>query len=830
MKITQLSTNFDYDDITTVILVKESSVDKEKALEHYVDAYDVLKAETTVVLPLMYNKNKIPAKLGKAYLDILQKELTHFPNLKNLVVADSNYFKFITKVVKVTNTYGVPYQGKYSGYEDYQCVYVSSYFSLFYTPANVNIIREGISALVKVKTADFIHSAVYCNNADTTVEFLDTLYQYPVLTMDIETTGLPLDSAIVTAGFAWDKHNGGVIDTYTVGTYHLARFLEQYKGKLIFHGGLFDLKLLITNLWMEDPQDYVGMQKGLNIFNNVDDTMLLTYLATNSTTDVPLSLKFNAMEYTGNYAVEVEKALLVPRAELMEYNLIDCLATWFVYEERLPQVITDDQYAIYQTIFKPSIKPLLKMMIVGLPIDLARVDVVEKEITKIRDTHLANLMSNPVIVKFNSRLQILATELKNAKLKTKVVTVQDFAHVVLNPNSPKQLALLFFDELGYESIMKTETGDPATGAKVLKRLKHQMTEPNHIAAIEDIIEFGKADKVVGTFIKAFKQVNDGFLHGNLKLGGTQSGRLSSNSPNLQNLPSGSTYGKLVKSCFIAKKDWLFAGADLSSLEDRINALLSKDPNKIKVYTDGYDGHCLRAHAYFGDQMTGIDANSVASINSIEVEYEALRQKSKVPTFALTYDGTWHTLHKNLGLPVEEAKSIEANYHELYKVSDEFSRKNVEFANNHGYMECAFGLRIRTPILAKCVAGSTKTPKAAEDESRSANNAVTQSWGMLVNRALAATNARIENSPHAFDILPVNTIHDAGYFMVRNTPEAVKFLNDTLIEEMEWNDHPLIKSTDVPMKASLEIGPSWDKIKKIPNRITLEELKEHELFK
>ena len=76
--------------------------------------------------------------------------------------------------------------------------------------------------------------------------------------------------------------------------------------------------------------------------------------------------------------------------------------------------------------------------------------------------------------------------------------------------------------------------------------------------------------------------------------------------NLQNIPAGSAYGKAVKECFEAPDGWLFCGADFASLEDRISALTTKDPNKLKVYTDGYDGHCLRAYGYFGDQMFDIE--------------------------------------------------------------------------------------------------------------------------------------------------------------------------------------------------------------------------------
>jgi DNA polymerase-1 len=218
-------------------------------------------------------------------------------------------------------------------------------------------------------------------------------------------------------------------------------------------------------------------------------------------------------------------------------------------------------------------------------------------------------------------------------------------------------------------------------------------------------------------------------------------------------------------------------------------------------------------------------NTVDSINSIETKYPELRQKSKGPTFALTYNGTWHTLVSNIGIPIDEAKQIEKNYHKLYAVSDKFTETQIAHATKHGYMECAFGLQIKTPILASSIYGSTVTPYAVTAEARSANNAVTQSWGMLINRALIATNKLIEQSEFVYDIYPINTIHDAAYFLVKDTPEAISFLNKILIKEMQWNEHPLIQSKDVLMEADLEIGKSWDKQTSIPNNASITQIEE-----
>jgi DNA polymerase-1 len=141
------------------------------------------------------------------------------------------------------------------------------------------------------------------------------------------------------------------------------------------------------------------------------------------------------------------------------------------------------------------------------------------------------------------------------------------------------------------------------------------------------------------------------------------------------------------------------------------------------------------------------------------------------------------------------------------------------------MKCAFGLQIKCPILARTLHDNSVTPYASTAEARSANNAVTQSWGMLINRALIATNKLLEDSEFIYDIRPINTIHDAAYFLVRDTPEAIKFLNDTLIKEMQWNAHPSIRSKDVAMGADLEIGKSWDKQISLPNNANVKQIEE-----
>jgi DNA polymerase-1 len=805
--------------ITTILLIKDDSLNKAEISNHYLSKLmgEGILRDTILILPLIYNTpTKILAKTAKAYLDKLIGKIP--TSATKLIIADSSYFKFITKTSKVSSNYGAVIAGSHPGYTHFTCAYVPNYKSLFHQPENAQLIDLGIKAIAGTSNSVLIKSAEYGFQYGSDRELLDSLYQYPVLSADIETTGLSLEDEIISISFAWTMHDGLAIDLSITGIYYLKKFFENYKGKLIFHNGLFDAKLLIRSLWMEHNTDYVGMMQGLSYFKNFDDTMIMAYLAKNATTKVSLRLKEVALEYVGNYAIEIQDTSKYTKQEILKYNLIDTLATFYVWEKYYTEILSRP----YREIFQPSLYSLLKMMLVGLPMNSNRVNEVHTILAGKEKVLKEQIQENNHVIAFNIILQKDTCIKANEQLKKLVKSISDFSDIKFNPSSHIQLAKLLFEALELPILDKTKSGAPSTSSDVLKDLENYTTDEDILDLLKFVRDLSEVEKINGTFIKAFMQEKD-FLHGNLKLGGTQSGRLASNSPNLTNLPAHGSMGKLVKSCIEAPEGWLFAGADFSALEERIGAILSQDPNRIKVYTDGYDGHSMRAQKYFADQMPDIDPADVDSVNSIETKYPELRRKSKAPTFALQYMGTAYTLHKRAGFTIEQATDIEQAFHELYKVSGEFNEKNKKFMEDHGYVECAFGLKLRTPIISKCVLGNSRTPHEADKEARSANNAITQSWGMLLNRAMNATNKRIEEAGYSTDILPCNMIHDAGYFLVKNDPKYIKFLNDVLIEEMEWNDEDTIRSTDVPMKASLELGKSWDKLINLHNHATLEEI-------
>lgn len=208
---------------------------------------------------------------------------------------------------------------------------------------------------------------------------------------------------------------------------------------------------------------------------------------------------------------------------------------------------------------------------------------------------------------------------------------------------------------------------------------------------------------------------------------------------------------------------------------------------------------------------------VEVINSIKQSHKDLRQRSKGCTFALTYAGTWMTLVKNFGFTEEEAKHIEAQYHELYKVSDQVIADRLKIAAQQGYEEVAFGLRVRCPKMHQSLMGVKATPKEAEAEKRTAGNAIGQSFGLLTNRAGVEFNTLVRNSKYKYSVRPIIMIHDALYYLIRDNIDTVLWVNKHLSEAVKWQEEPQIKHDKVHLSGELSIFyPDWAHELSLPN--------------
>lgn len=839
------------------ILIKDSSFNKNQMIQAY-GAYLTSKGidlNDVFAISLPYNNNKAKAELVKDTFTLLIPQLEKL-GTEFIYCADSTYFKALCKESKAEPHLGMLLPVKFKE-SPLKAFYGINHTSVLYDPKNEAKMKLSLDGLIQaVKGGDSVIASEVIKSAHYPMMYTDIqaalngLLIYPELVVDIEAFSLQIKSCgIGSVAFATDKHTGVafLVDYKPIeqeGAYFgiqvnnkpikklLRQFFDTYQGKLIAHNGSFDFRVFVYELYMDHPLDYVGMLIGIERYTKLfDDTKLIAYLATNSCAGNELGLKLLAHSFAGNYAVDVKDIRKVKWDDLLKYNLIDCCATWFVYEQYKPKMIADQQEEIYEGLFKASFKVIMQMELVGMPMHDSLIQKAKKELAGIANKQYVILAQSQFVKDTVNVIKQNEVTKANAKLVKLVKTVDDFKSVKFNPNSTQQLAILLHEVMQLPILQTTPTNQPATGMDELKDLINHTTDPKKQEVIQALIDLAKVSKILTDFIPSFENgflKADGmrYLHGSFNLGGTISGRLSSSSPNMQNLPSGSTYGKLVKSCFVAPKGWVICYADFNSLEDRIDALLTKDPNKLKIYIEGYDSHALRAYNYFPEAYMGIP-DTVESINATVVTHKTYRQDSKAPTFALTYGGTYYTLMVQCGFTMQRAKQIVANYDKMYQVSLQYKAKRVkEECAALGYATVAFGLRVRTPVLAKTILNTKQTPYQATQESRSVGNAMGQSYGMLNSRACAAFMEKVWQSEYRHDILCISQIHDASYFLVRSDLNAIKFVNDHLIAEMQWQEDPAIQHDLVGLHGELDVCyTSWATPITIPNNSSILEIKD-----
>lgn len=843
-----------YNEETNPLLcVLSGTINADTTKKEYLDPFGI-DQDAAMILDLEKapGKKKTPAAVMKAYLAEVVQPVLDEQKIQYIVCADADYYKVLTGQTKADLQVGYVQS---SVYGSQQVVYVPNYAAIFYNPEltrdkikrSMDALLSHAQGLYRPPGDDVIKFAAYPEEPHEILEWLNKLKAMKrPLSCDIEGYGLkPYTSGIATITFCWNQEEGIAFPVDKSSNPALVRqylrdFFESFEQTILYHHIAFDVTVLIYQLYMKHITDTKGLLRGLKVLlRNWHDTRLITYLATNSCAGNKLGLKEQAQEFAGDYAqVNITDITKIGDADLLTYNLVDGLSTWYVYNKHWQTMVDDDQLKIYNEIFKPAIVDIVQMQLTGLPVNMDRVYEVEKILQADNDVALAEMRKSDVMEEYIYLLKEKWIEKENARLKKLRRTMDDAeGKVEFNPNSGPQLATLLYEHLGLPVIALTKSKAPATGGKVLKNLKNHTTDPVVLDFLDRLIAYKAVNKILTSFIPAFKMARQGpdgwhYLLGNFNLGGTLSGRLSSSDPNLQNLPAtGSKYAKLIKSIFSAPPGWFFCGIDFNALEDRISALTTKDPNKLKVYTDGYDGHCLRAHAYFGEHMPDIDPTTVEGINSIEKKYKDFRQKGKSPTFAMTYQGTYITLMKNCGFTEELAKDVEAKFKILYKVSIDWVDAHLEAATKTGYVTVAFGLRVRTPLLHQVIRKNGRTPFEADAEGRSAGNALGQSWCLLNSRAGSEFMGKVRKSRYCLSIKPCAQIHDAQYYLVRDDVKTMKFANDNVVQAVEWQEDPLIQHDEVKLGGAFSIFyPTWVEECDIPNGASLDEirgaLKEH----
>ena len=267
---------------------------------------------------------------------------------------------------------------------------------------------------------------------------------------------------------------------------------------------------------------------------------------------------------------------------------------------------------------------------------------------------------------------------------------------------------------------------------------------------------------------------------------------------------------------------IIAQADYSALEERIGANVTKDPNKIKVFIEGFDGHSLAASYYFEEELKRrgikVDRNDPESVNQIKEKAKDLRQIGKAVTFGANYGSTEHAVSRSLKIPIEEAKKILDKYWEMYAKTKEYWKKIEEQVLENGFAVGALGLKARADL------SQIKDNAKYSSTLRSIVNMTIQSYALLMNRTIFRLQEEIEKAGYENDILIQNSVYDSIYIMIKPDEKIIKWLNDTLIEIMLWLPDYAV-DWEVKNEAELEIGKSWVAEETIPNNASLDVVKE-----
>jgi DNA polymerase-1 len=348
-----------------------------------------------------------------------------------------------------------------------------------------------------------------------------------------------------------------------------------------------------------------------------------------------------------------------------------------------------------------------------------------------------------------------------------------------NLASPKQLGEIFFDKLGLPVIKKTATGARSTDEEVLEKLAEDYPLP------AKILEHRSLSKLKGTYTDKLALMalpRTGRVHTHYAQAVAVTGRLSSNDPNLQNIPIRTLEGRKVREAFVAPAGCVIASADYSQIELRIMAHISGDEALVKAFHEGLDVHRATAAEVFGSAVEAVSTEQ--------------RRYAKVINFGLIYGMSAFGLAKALGIDNNAAKNYITRYFERFAGVKRYMDDTREQAKAQGYVETVFGRRLYLPEI-----NSPNGPRRAGAERAAINAPMQGTAADLIKLSMVAVQHAIDEQQRHTKV--IMQVHDELVFEV---PES----------EVDWvrTEVPRLMAEvaqlKVPLLAEVGVGPNWDK--------------------
>ena len=575
----------------------------------------------------------------------------------------------------------------------------------------------------------------------------------PLTSLDTETTGLdPMQAQLVGISFATETGAAAYLP--------LAHRYAGVPPQLTFDGTLAKLKP-----WLESPDRkkvgqhlkydrHVFANHGVELRGIQDDTLLESYVLESdkphdlgSLAERHLGLKsISYDDVTGKGAKRISFAE-VPIEKAAEYAAEDADLTLRVHEALAPRLAEAPQLdALYRELELPVAEVLYRMERNGVLIDVFSLAQQSEELGR----------------------KMLALEAE----------AQQLAGQPFNLSSPKQLGEILFGQLGLPVVKKTPGGAPSTDEEVLEKLAEDFPLPRKI------LDYRGVAKLKNTYTdKLPLMVNrqTGRVHTSYGQAVAVTGRLSSNDPNLQNIPIRTAEGRRIRSAFIAPAGHALVSADYSQIELRIMAHLSGDARLLDAFARGEDIHRATAAEVFG-------------VTPLEVAPEQ-RRAAKAINFGLIYGMSAFGLAKQINVERSAAQAYMDRYFARYPGVARYMEETRAQARDKGYVETAFGRRLWLPEIKSGVAARRQ---GAE---RAAINAPMQGTAAdLIKRAMLAVQAWLDQRQLATKL--ILQVHDE---LVLEVPDGeIAGVREQLPKLMGG-----VATLAVPLIVEVGVGPNWD---------------------
>lgn len=495
---------------------------------------------------------------------------------------------------------------------------------------------------------------------------------------------------------------------------------------------------------------------GLTVRGPLFDTMIAEWVLN---PDAPLGLKNQAWTRLGIKMTEIEELIgqgkgqstmdTVPLAKVVPYACADADMTMRLAEMLEPELRDREQYDLFRDLEMPLLPVLVDMELAGIELDVAWLGELSNELS--------------------------------ARLSSLESSIYQQAGEQFNINSTQQLSEILFERLSLptQGARKTKSGHYSTRADVLESLRgvHPI--------VDDLLTYRELTKLKSTYVDTLPTLvnpTTGRVHTTYNPAGTVTGRISSNNPNLQNIPIRTDEGRRIRRAFVAQAGHLLMGADYSQVELRVMAHMSKDGGLLDAFARGEDIHATTAAAVYGVALS-------------DVTY-AMRNIAKAVNFGLIYGQGAFGLARQIGVPVDQAQSFIDRYFERFPGVRAYMDQVQNEAAAQGYVETLLRRRRYFPELA----GGSGLGRDRQTSARMAINTPIQgSAADIIKLAMIRMHRMLAETRVAARMLL--QVHDE---VVLEVPEREVDVAEHLVREAMEDAFELL----VPLKVDVEVGPNW----------------------